>query len=391
MIGKKIYRKEDREGQRARDTAETNSISYIVAMLVPPANFGIPEEGIYRCSKLETINLSFLETLNLKTIIFVGGQLPSNFFKEFFDTSGIEYFVIKTLGDSSSLIAPDQKKRQLHHRDESLVHKNGTEDDLATDEGYRYSLTDQDDLMLIKSQSIQRICKIMLDVSYHNVLLVDKTSVVIGILRKVQKWELSSIISEYRLFTGKNRNYFAETFLELINIRLIQDDTETKPGASTSTPNSVRSRSPKRRIAQQDRQTSSHTGETQLTTSQQDLNSQGTVIVQESDLLMPPEVPQHMMSMIQNMELNTEGNSKTQQKPQGSMALGIFGNRYRLAFDRRERGEYTYYEPTSPKDAFSISVPREELLPTWFKYQRDLWDQQHAVQEHNYYKESIFA
>ncbi|CAH01888.1 Oca4p [Kluyveromyces lactis] len=340
-------------------------------MLVPPANFGIPEEGIYRCSKLETINLSFLETLNLNTIIFIGGQIPSNFFKEFFATNGIDYFVIKTSGDSSSLVAPDHKKRQS-----SANHGETRRKSLCDNCHYSYTLTDQDDLMLIKSQSIRRIFRILLDVSYHNVLLVDKTSAVIGILRKIQKWELSSIISEYRLFTGKNKNYFAETFLELIDIRLIQEEEQPNQQESHDTDSStVTSRMDNLSVEEKQQQ------------EQQQIQT-----VQESDLSMPPELPQHMMSMIHTMELKPEEDAKEHELPikHSRSALGIFGNRYRLAFNKRERNEYTYYQASNVKNAFSIGVPTEEALPNWFKFQRDIWDQQHAVEEHNHYKESIF-
>ena len=74
-------------------------------MLVPPANFGIAEEGIYRCSKVETLNLSFLETLNLKTAIFIGGQEPSKFFKDFFTRSSIKWIVLR-MSDFSAAAVP---------------------------------------------------------------------------------------------------------------------------------------------------------------------------------------------------------------------------------------------------------------------------------------------
>ena len=65
-------------------------------MLVPPANFGIAEEGVYRCSHIETLNLPFLETLDLHTILYVGGQEPSNFMEEFFTRNCIEWFVLNS-------------------------------------------------------------------------------------------------------------------------------------------------------------------------------------------------------------------------------------------------------------------------------------------------------
>lgn len=303
--------------------------------------------------------MSFLETLNLKTVIFIGGQIPSNFFKEFFETSAIEWFVIKTSGDSSSLIAPDQK--------------NAKSQDTKTITGTNYcgyTLCDLDDLMLIKSQSIQRILKLLLDVSYHNVLLVDKTSVVIGLLRKIQKWDLSSIISEYRLFTGKNKNYFAETFLELISIKLIQEDNEDEDDTLSSNVEHLN-------IIEE--KTRNNSIDDSLSLQQ---------VIKESDLSMPPELPKRMMNIIQDMELKPDDTRDP--IPSIPSALGIFGNKYRLAFNKRERGDYEYYQSFKP-NAFVFTVPKESLLPSWFKFQRDLWDQQHSVEENQYYKESIFT
>ena len=86
-------------------------------MLVPPAGFGIAEEGIYRCSKVETLNLSFLETLNLKTILFIGGQEPSKFFKDFFNRSSIDWSVLRTedLSSASTISTLDNRRSIKSH------------------------------------------------------------------------------------------------------------------------------------------------------------------------------------------------------------------------------------------------------------------------------------
>ena len=79
--------------------------------------------------------------------------------------------------------------------------------------------------MLIKSDCIKKVFYKLLNKDNYNLLLVDRTGLIIGMLRKIQKWNLSSIINEYRLYTGKNRSYFSETFLELISIKLTQESS----------------------------------------------------------------------------------------------------------------------------------------------------------------------
>ena len=59
--------------------------------------------------------------------------------------------------------------------------------------------------------------------AYRELLLVDSSLTLVGILRKIQKWNFNSIVNEYRTFAGTStkNNYFAETFLELVEPELI--------------------------------------------------------------------------------------------------------------------------------------------------------------------------
>lgn len=59
---------------------------------------------------------------------------------------------------------------------------------------------------------IRMVFSIILDKSNNNILLVDKSALLVGMLRKIQKWQLSSIIDEYRMITGKHKSYNAECF-----------------------------------------------------------------------------------------------------------------------------------------------------------------------------------
>ena len=46
-------------------------------MLYPPYNFGVVDEGIYRSGAPTSINISFLKSLNLKTIVYLAGAGPT--------------------------------------------------------------------------------------------------------------------------------------------------------------------------------------------------------------------------------------------------------------------------------------------------------------------------
>jgi len=45
-------------------------------MLVPPANFGMVEENLYRSGQPDRLNLPFLEKLNLTNVIWLAPEEP---------------------------------------------------------------------------------------------------------------------------------------------------------------------------------------------------------------------------------------------------------------------------------------------------------------------------
>lgn len=232
-----------------------------------------------------------------------------------------------------------------------------------------YELNDNDDLMIIKSYSLKRAFELLLNTVNHNTILVDKTSIIVGILRKIQKWNIASVINEYRLFAGKNCNYFAETFLEMVSIRIIQEE-ENGGLKSIEGSNAVDA---------------------------DDLNESKSCakweIINESDLSSPPSIPLHLLQTLEEVQADNKeaafgaGYGVPLMKTQSD--LGIFGNRYRLAFNKTERADYEFYK-AGEHNILTLNIPKESLLPHWFVRQRDLWENENAQEEHNFYKESIF-
>lgn len=358
------------------------------SMLVPPANFGIVEDGIYRCSKIENLNFSFIETLKLKTVIFVNSQEPSKYFKEFFKTTSIRWIIVKSnefnvgvnlsgndrrsrtksSGDAinQNIHVSDPRENTVEKGQSSLSnshHKKGKVHD--------YILTDADDLMLIKSSSLKKLIKLLLDKDQYNTLLVDRTSVVVGILRKTQKWGISSIINEYRLFAGKNRNYFTETFLEILQISIVQErgeelSSQKNPSITDLSQNST---SISTKISR---------------------NSQPYLeIISEEDLCKVPEVPTRIRRLVNDVEARFNSRLKDTHVPNTNedSSNGIspcqhrsYHCQYALTLDKRSRGEYEYYKcQNSLSNIVEVTIPVESRLPEWFTYQRDFWEQLHTL------------
>lgn len=202
-------------------------------MLVPPLNFGIVEENLYRCSKLETLNLSFIENLNLKIVVFIMSEDPGRPFKEFMKSRKIEWLVINP---SSHLVtsSKDEKYNDVNSSDSSIEitpstsgnNDNTKKNEVLNFESNQYINNENylinNTLFLMHPKIIRMVFSIILDKSNNNILLVDKSALLVGMLRKIQKWQLSSIIDEYRMITGKHKSYNAECFLEFVKIELVQ-------------------------------------------------------------------------------------------------------------------------------------------------------------------------
>lgn len=186
-------------------------------MLVPPDNFGLVETGVYRCSKLESDHFPFLETLQLRLLIVLDAEKPPRMLKAFLETNDIDCYNLGALKISN------------HHRTGANSNIGEGDDANAANAEVDVVAVDlkpkekNDQWMLIENNIILRAFELLLNKSKHNVLLVDLTLTLVGILRKVQKWNFNSIVNEYRIYTGaaSKSNYFAENFLELVQTELV--------------------------------------------------------------------------------------------------------------------------------------------------------------------------
>jgi hypothetical protein len=162
-------------------------------MLVPPENFSMVENGIYRSSKLDAINISFLKSINLKSIVWINEEKPSRALRHFIGENQVKLF---HMTNSGTLLEEDE-----------IVN-------------VKYQ-----EWMVLKPGLISKAIETIMDVFNQNCLVMDTSEVIIGILRHIQRWNYSSILSEYRLYARKT-SYKAEIFLELIKLELISNDED---------------------------------------------------------------------------------------------------------------------------------------------------------------------
>lgn len=135
--------------------------------LVPPVNFGMVEQGLYRSGQPSSINLAFLSTLGLKTVVWLAVEEPNEQLLAFADDNDIE----------------------IHHMG---ISEGGNPWDPLTEQLVL------DALAIIVQRSRYPLI-VQCNMGRH------RTGTVIGCLRRLQGWNLASVTEEYRRYAGARR------------------------------------------------------------------------------------------------------------------------------------------------------------------------------------------
>uniref|UniRef100_A0A7S2ZB04 diphosphoinositol-polyphosphate diphosphatase n=1 Tax=Rhodosorus marinus TaxID=101924 RepID=A0A7S2ZB04_9RHOD len=159
-------------------------------LLIPPLNFGMVYPGIYRSGHPNNNNHNFMKKMKLKTILVLCIEEVSGN-EQFYQDSGIQVLEFGIEGNKEPFV-------------------NMPED------------------------VIRRALQVLLDVRYHPILIhcnkgKHRTGCLVGCLRKVQKWSLTSIFEEYRRFAGNKVRILDQQFIELFQTDQVRYDRRYKP------------------------------------------------------------------------------------------------------------------------------------------------------------------
>jgi tyrosine-protein phosphatase SIW14 len=146
-------------------------------LLVPPTNFSLVSRGVYRGSYPNFQNFSFLEQLEIRSILFLCPEEYSPMNREFLQKNDIELLNVPMEGNKEPFKTIDP---ELVHR--ALTHVTDT-----------------------RNHPIYIHC----NKGKH------RTGTVIGCLRKLQLWTLTSIFDEYRRFAGIKSRAIDQQYIEL--------------------------------------------------------------------------------------------------------------------------------------------------------------------------------
>ncbi|RHZ77611.1 hypothetical protein Glove_174g191 [Diversispora epigaea] len=141
------------------------------------------EEDLYRSGQPNELNFPFLEKLGLKTVVWLAPEDPNQRFLNFIDDQEI---VLHHLGGIPSVNALDP----------------------ITEEVVLEALEN-----ILNPRNYPMI--VMCNLGRH------RTGTIVGCLRKLQKWNLTSIFEEYRRYAGPKVRVLNEQFIELFDTDLV--------------------------------------------------------------------------------------------------------------------------------------------------------------------------
>ncbi|PSS16119.1 Tyrosine-protein like [Actinidia chinensis var. chinensis] len=149
-------------------------------LFMPPLNFAMVDSGIFRSGFPDTANFAFLQTLGLRSIICLCPEPYPEANAQFVDSNGIQLFQFGM-------------------------------------ESYKEPFVN------IPEDTIREALKVVLDVKNHPILIHCKrgkhrTGCLVGCLRKLQRWCLSSVFDEYQRFAAAKARVSDQRFMELFDV-----------------------------------------------------------------------------------------------------------------------------------------------------------------------------
>ncbi|XP_020222434.1 tyrosine-protein phosphatase DSP3 [Cajanus cajan] len=158
-------------------------------VVVIPSNFSMVEDGIYRSSFPRSSNFSFLETLNLRSIVYLCPEPYPQHNLEFLESQNIRLFHFGIQGKTDLTVSTVR-------------------------------------------DTILKAVKVLIDVTNHPVLIhcnqgKHRTGCVVGCLRKLQNWCLASVSEEYKKFAGAKSRTTDLRFIETFDVLTLRQSLNT--------------------------------------------------------------------------------------------------------------------------------------------------------------------
>ncbi|KZF25544.1 hypothetical protein L228DRAFT_280779 [Xylona heveae TC161] len=212
-------------------------------LLTPPELFAIVTEGIYRCASVEFINLSFLKTLRLRTILTLNPERPTKPIQALLASSESNNTNNNNHNNNDNSNHSNSANSCIEWRHTSLpLHASG---DAWTAPRHENTVKRWREAIAVLAEE------------RRPVLVVDPGGMFCGVIRRVlMGWNFTSVILEYRSFLGTKARYAVEEFLEAVDVDALREPFQS--GSSTTTTTTSTSSSPLARSAASNPQQHQH-------------------------------------------------------------------------------------------------------------------------------------
>ncbi|KAF9925217.1 hypothetical protein BGZ67_008846 [Mortierella alpina] len=208
-------------------------------MLTPPEQFGIVEPGLYRSDTLHPSHFPFIRSLNIKTAILLTPELPSRAMSNFFEENQIRLVDLalgswKNISGNSNNTSNTTTEGQGGQggSGEPGSASGGTGAGGGTAGSSSYAVTTPSIPAApfqtswwkpLSEELIKDGLEMVLDAKNYPIIVMDTSGIheigtFMGCLRRLQHWNFSSIIVEYRAYAGNKARYVNEQFIELFDI-----------------------------------------------------------------------------------------------------------------------------------------------------------------------------
>ncbi|GER43064.1 tyrosine-protein phosphatase [Striga asiatica] len=160
-------------------------------LFTPPLNFAMVDYGVFRSGFPDSDNFPFLQTLNLRSIIYLCPEPYPDANVEFLESNGIRLFQFGI-------------------------------------EGYKEPFVN------IPEDKIREALKITIDAKNRPLLIHCKrgkhrTGCLVGCLRKLQSWCLTSVFDEYQRFAAAKARIADQRFIELFDVSFFKSSPDSFP------------------------------------------------------------------------------------------------------------------------------------------------------------------
>ncbi|KAF1334044.1 Tyrosine phosphatase, partial [Globisporangium splendens] len=190
--------------------------------LIPPLNFSMVASGVYRSGFPNRKNHAFLQQLGLKSVLYLCHQEHQKDNIAFFEENGITVFQCPIDGNK---VGASCHTLYLQHVERLSVHR------LVVVVAFPIVHVRQEPFISINPEAMADALRHLLDVRNHPILVhctkgTHRTGCVIGCMRKMQYWSLTSIIDEYCRFAGPRMRLLDQQFIEFFSTTIEYDERQ---------------------------------------------------------------------------------------------------------------------------------------------------------------------